>query len=650
MADDILATALARRQEAADADHRNREEALDDLRFLNGKGHWPEAARIEREANGKPCFVINAMPQYVRQVTGQIRGINPAIKVSPSDGAASVEVAEIYEGLIRQIEADCDAQSVYEGAAESAAQCGIGYFRVRADYEDPMGFDQSILIERIHNPFAVLIDPAARASSRSDMRYCFILDDMPRDAFKETYPDADLVEVSSDSRPMPTSWASRDTITVAEYYWIDRKPAKIALLMDGSVVTNPKSSEAIIKERKTEIPVVKWVKITGKEILEGPVEIPGQFIPVFAVTGEEIHLGEEVYRSGVVRFAKDPQVLYNFARSTQAEITAMQSKSPYIRTITQFDGLEDIWRDANNSSRPYLPYNPDDKAPGRPSREQPPVSSSGIMAEISLAAEDIKRTTGIYDAALGARSNETSGIAINARKMESQNSTSIYADNMVKAITHAGRVIVDMIPRIYDTQRVIRIIGGDDAEKQVVINKIMQSMDGHEVSNDMSAGRYAVRVSVGPSYSTRREEASAGMMEFLRVVPQAGQVTADLVAGAQEWPDSDKFAERLKKVLPPGVVEQDDMPPDQQQAIAAGQQQQQQAAAEQQQIAQTMAQMALRKEAAQAAKAEADADRAKYDAEEARLKLAAVTGQINDAIRGEVARALSGANATMPMA
>ena len=144
----------------------------------------------------------------------------------------------------------------------------------------------------------------------------------------------------------------------------------------------------------------------------------------------------------------------------------MQSKSPYIGTITQFDGLEDIWRDANNSSRPYLPYNPDDKAPGRPSREQPPVSSSGIMAEISLAAEDIKRTTGIYDAALGARSNETSGIAINARKMESQNSTSIYADNMVKAITHAGRVIVDMIPRIYDTQRVIRIIGGDDAENR----------------------------------------------------------------------------------------------------------------------------------------------------------------------------------------
>ena len=210
--------------------------------FLNGKGHWPEAARIEREANGKPCFVINAMPQYVRQVTGQIRGINPAIKVSPERWGCICRgrgnLRRPYppdRGRLRRAER-------IRGAAESAAQCGIGYFRVRADYEDPMGFDQSILIERIHNPFAVLIDPAARASSRSDMRYCFILDDMPRDAFKETYRTLTWLRCHRTVARCRRAGHRGMSITVAEYYWIDRKPAKIALLMDGSVVTNPKSS------------------------------------------------------------------------------------------------------------------------------------------------------------------------------------------------------------------------------------------------------------------------------------------------------------------------------------------------------------------------------------------------------------------------
>lgn len=624
--DEIVRIGVKRLSDAYDADLDNRDRAHNDLRFVVGD-QWPEDVRRAREADGKPCITINGLPQYLRQVTGQVRGLNPAIKVSAGDGDAKPDVAEIYEGIIRQIEAKCDAQSVYEAAAEAAAAGGIGFWRVRTDYCDDMTFDQEILIERVHNPFSVFIDPLAKDPTRKDMRYAFIVEEMDREDFRVEYPNATEVDATSDHRPVGLErWATPDTVTLAEYYWIEHETYKIGMAEDGQVIKDPKPPMMFVKEREVKAPRVKWVKMTGAEVLEGPVDVPCRYIPVFAVTGEEIHIGEEVYRSSVVRFAKDPAMLYNYARSANAEMVSLQPKAPYIGTTKQFSGLETIWSQANESNRPYLPYNPDEKAPP-PQRAQPPVSSQGLMTEVQLAAEDMKRTTGIYDASLGAKSNETSGVAIDARKEESQNATSVYADNMVKSVAHCGCVIVDMIPKIYDTQRVVQILGTDETEKMVMINALMQTQDGYMTANDVRVGKYDVRVSVGPAYSTRRQEASEGMMEFLRVVPQAGAVTADLVAGAQEWPDADKFAERLKKTLPPGIVDEDDMPPEQQQAMMMQAQQEQAMAQRQQQLADAVAQAQAREEVAKAEKAEADAMRAKYEAEEARVKLAMMVSQ-----------------------
>lgn len=622
--DDILAAARERMAEAYSSDEENRGEAAQDLRFVIGKGQWPEDVRRARESEGKPCLTINGLPQYLRQVTAQIRGMNPAIKVSPSDQIASSDVADIYEGIIRHIEAKCDAQSVYESAAESAAACGIGHWRVRTDYCHEYTFDQEILIEPIYNSFSVFTDPLAKHPTRKDARYRFIAEEMAKEEFARLYPDATPADLTTDHRiPGYEYWTTADTVTVAEYFWIENRKVKLGLLPDGRIVENPKPPLQYVKERMADVPQVKWAKVTAHDVLEGPVDIPGKYIPVFTVTGEEIHIGEERYRSSVVRYAKDPQMLYNYARSANAEVVALQPKAPYIITAKQVAGLETFWNEANNSNRPYLPYNPDPEAPP-PQRSQPPVSSSGLMTEVSLAAEDMKRTTGIYDAALGARSNETSGIAIQERKMEAQNSNSIYADNLVKAIRHCGRVIVDMIPHVYDTRRVVQIVGSDDQEEQVVINDLMMSETGPVMVNDLRQGRYDVNISVGPSYSTRRQEASQGMMEFLRVVPQAGAVTADLVAGAQEWPDSDKFAERLRKTLPPGLVEQED--PEAQQKAMMAQQAQAAEQARQEELGRIMQEIEMKKANAEAIEAEAKADRASYEAEEAKIKLAALQG------------------------
>lgn len=640
---DIIAAARERMDEAIDADRENREEALHDLENLAGH-QWPDDIRQSREADGRPCLTINRLPQFVRQVTGDIRNMNPAINVIPGDSEASEDVAEIVEGLVRQIQYASDATSVYEAAGESAAACSMGYFRILTEYEDDNTFNQCIKVKRIHNPFSVYFDPEAREPNREDAGYCFITEQMKRDDFQKAYPKAALVDVDNDAETDGLEhWQNEGSIVVAEYYWKEPEEYEIGLLSSGQVVRDPVAPMDLVRKRKVKSNKVMWAKISGHEVLEGPQEIPTKYLPVVAVMGEELHVGDRIQRTSVIRYAKDPQQLYNYWRSAQTELVALQPKAPFLVTPKQVAGFEAFWNAANESNRPYLPYNPDEKAPGAPQRANPPIASQGMMQEVMTAAEDLKGTTGVYDAGLGNQSNETSGVAIRQRQMESDISTSIYADNVAKAVAQAGRIIVDMIPKVYDTNRMLRILGKDDAEKMVQVNGLEMTMDGPMPVNSLTIGKYDVRISVGPNYSTKRQESAESMIEFVRAFPAAANVTADLVAQNMDWPGADQFAERLKKMLPTGVRDTEDMSPEEQQQMAQAMQQEQMAA----QMAQAKEQADIQKGQAEAVEAGHDAQKAQFEVMREQLELAAQSGQLNEAIgqivQQEVARALQGA-------
>jgi len=639
MADDkdaIIALARARMDEAFTAEQPHRERAQDDLRNVIGD-QWPEDERLERESEGRPCLTINILAQNVRQVTGQIRSLNPAIKVTAADSAANKDTAEVIEGMVRHIENKSDASSVYEAATESAAASSIGYWRIRADYADGDTFDQELKIERVFNPFAVFLDPFAKDPTRKDARYGFIVAEMPKEDFEAEYPDAVIQNITTDNRfPNFQQWATSEHVVVAEYFWIEHKEHDIFLLDSGQVIRGPLPKGVAFKRKRTvKEPQVKWAKITGADVLEGPQEFPCRYIPIVAVTGEEWHLGEETYRSGVVRHAKDSQLMFNYAANTDMEVTSAQPKAPYLVSTKQIAGFEDIWGEMGVKNRPYLPYNPDPEA-GMPTRIPPPVSSQALQSQMMMAAENIKRTTGIYDASLGARSNETSGRAILARKEESQNSTSIYADNMVKAITHTGTILVDMIPRIYDTQRMVRVLGEDGQEKMEVINQMVMTANGPQTMNDMSIGRYDVNVSVGPSYSAKREETQQGLQSLLQAVPGAAQVLGDLYVSTMEWEHAERAAERLRKMLPPGIAEESDeeMTPEQMQA----KQQQAMQAQQEAQMQQEAQAIAKAKAVAEAKEAEAKARKAEAEAALLEFELSVKTGEVRNMVEGAVAQ------------
>ena len=555
---DILEEAKERLQQCQEADRDNRRNAAEDMRFAIGE-QWPAEWKRQREAEDRPALTINRVQQMVKQVVNDMRQNRPAIKVHPVDSGADVAVADILSGIIRHIETSSNASDAYDTAAECAVTMGTGYIRILTEYEGD-GFDQCILIKRVRNPFTVFYDPMASNADGSDARFALVIDDIPREEFKSSYPDCKEVDYETDvDKP---DWITEETIRIAEYFAIEEETDTLYLLADGTIAKRsdmpaPPPKLEIKKQRELIAKKVMWYKLTGVEILDRK-EWPGQYIPIIPVYGEEHDIEGEVIRFGIVRHARDPQQIYNYSRTSAVEQVALAPKSPYIIAEGQVEGYEDLWETANSVSHAYLPYKPTTVAGTQvamPQRQAFTGVPVGAISDLQLAAEEIKAVTGIYDASLGNRSNETSGVAINARNKQADNATFHYTDNQGRSIRFVGRQLVDMIPRVYDTPRVARIVGIDGAEEMKQINT-PDPMTG-QIINPLDVGRYDVTVDVGPSYQTRRIEAADSMIHFLQAYPPAAQVIGDLVAKAMDWPDSEAIAKRLKVMLPPQILQAD---------------------------------------------------------------------------------------------
>ena len=350
---------------------------------------------------------------------------------------------------------------------------------------------------------------------------------------------------------------------VGYLFYKDYKSVDLVLLSNGEVIEKSKLPEVlplninIVKERSSIIPVIKWCKINGMEIIE-QTDWPGRWIPIIPVYGDELDINGERILEGVVRHAKDSQRMYNYWASTETETISLAPKAPWIAAEGQIPKeYEAQWKSANRKNHAYLTYKPTSLAGqpvGAPQRNifEPPVQA--ITNARMQAADDLKSTTGIYDSALGAQSREVSGIAIRGRQAQSQTSNFHFIDNLTRSLRHAGRIIIDLIPKVYDTARVSRVIGEEGEQEIVKINQIFES-NGQEKLINFSIGKYDVAVETGPSFATKRQEALASMLDLTRAYPQIAQAAGDLMVKNMDWPGATEISERLKKMLPPGIAE-----------------------------------------------------------------------------------------------
>lgn len=670
--DSVLSVMRSRMTMAISALSGTRDSELDDLRFYAGspdnQWQWPNDVLQTRGSSqgpvvsARPCLTINKLPQHVKQITNEQRMNRPTIKVLPVDDKSDIEMADVFNGVIRHIEYTSDADVAYDTACENQVTYGEGYLRILTEYCDDTSFDQEIKIGRIRNSFSVYMDPMIQDPAGADARWCFITADMTKDEYERAYPKASPISTLT-ARGIGDSsinqWISETTVRVAEYFYIECEKATLNLYPGNQTALTGTPEDSLLRamfgkplrSRQSDRERVKWCKTNGYEILEES-EWAGSFIPVVRVVGNEFEVDGQLYVSGLVRNAKDAQRMYNYWCSQEAEMLALAPKAPFIGYGGQFEGYEQQWKTANTQNWPYLEVNPD-VTDGQgavlplPQRAQPPMASSGLLQAKAGASEDIKSTTGQYNASLGMTSNERSGKAILARQRESDVGTYHYADNLARAVRHIGRQLVDLIPKIYDTARVARILGEDGEPSTVKMNpdqeepvKKIMGPGGVVVDKiyNPRVGKYDVRVITGPGYATKRQEALESMAQLLQGNPQLWQVAGDLFVKNMDWPGAQDLAKRLQKMLDPKVMADEDNP-----ALVAANQQMEAMNAEMQQMFKMLQNVQQSMEAKEMHIKQFEAEIKAYQAETQRISAvqAGMTPeQIQDIVMGTIAAAV----------
>ena len=565
--------------------------AQDDFEFawVDGK-QWDDNLGVLRD--GRPKYEFNILRQTIKQVINDNRQSTPSIKVrAVEDG--DVEIAEIRQGLIRNIEMQSNADQCYDWGGMYAITSGFGCWRVATQYASDDSFDQDICIKRIENPFSVYFDPSARELNRSDARYAFIEMRIPKAEYRRRWPQAEVVQFDSKMNRdggYYGGWYDNDDVRIVEYWQKHKDKRKIYLLSDGKVVlaqekdadgkeigfdsirevaANLPEPITIENEREVDYDRITYEICSGDETLEGPFDWAGKYIPIVPCWGDIVSVRGADYWYGMVRHSRDAQLLFNYGQSNLVEVIAKQPNAPWLYTPKMIEGHDQAWAESSVNNSPGLPYNPDPDAPGgKPMREMPPQFPNAWFDLARINNDNLKAVTGIHDASLGKQSNETSGRAIIARQQEGDVATYDYSDNIVRAVQYTGIIINDLIPHIYDAEREIRVLGDDMSEKYVKVNKPIEvpvkdpatglpeidMLTGQiktkwEKINDLTVGKYDVEVTTGPSYTTMRMETLNAMSELARAPGPSGLLGAYGVMKYMDVPGMDKFAATMRKML-----------------------------------------------------------------------------------------------------
>lgn len=637
---------------ASSAESECRADQLDDRRFRASE-QWFEDDMADRERENQVVLTVNRIPQFLAQVTNQARAAKAGITVVPRT-SANIDAAAILQGYIRDIELASDADTAYITAAELQAEIGLGYIRVITEYDDQdpaAWFKQRLRIKRVRNRFMIYVDPLFQEFDGSDFRFAFEIEDLPPeeyyDRFKNITTPSSLDDFQSigDQRP---DWMPNGSIRVARYWYVEEKRERVVLLkmLNGEEQAVRKSDvnldvllglgAEIINQRDMTVKVVRHCVVDGIRILDDADEDgtqgklwPGHCIPLVPVIGYQIDLEGRVDYRGMVRDAKDPQRMYNYWLSATTETVALAPKAPWVMAEGQDENYEEQWDNANirkYSRLVYTPVSAGGQLAPPPQRQavEPPIMA--MTALIRQADNDLKAVMGFHDASLGERGPAESGKAILARQKQGEIGNSHFLDNLAMAIRQVGRILLGVIPSLHDKPELIRTVAEDGSVEMVyhypgTMPPDQPLPEGVTKVVDLRKGVFDVQATVGPSFISQRREAVAQMGELLQKSPSLAQALGDLWVGNMDAPWAKEAAERLKKMVPPELLEGEDgeeakIPPQAMQQIQQAMQQVQMLGMQMQVITQERDQLAQKvasKEVESAAKIEIEKIRADMD-------------------------------------
>lgn len=558
---------IARYTASFAAEQDERDNCLEDMRFCFVPGsQWDDASTQQRR--DRPRFAINKVVGPVNTAIGEQRQNRISIKVRAGDDGASKDVADTLGGLVRNIEQQSHFKDVKDTAYKDLCAGGFGAWYITTEYENENSFDQNVKIKAIKSAASsVFYDTAATDELKRDAKWIVVTQDVDKADFRAKYPDASTGELPKSGSL--SGWQSRDTIRVADYWVKEPYMVETALMSDGTIITLDKESTTVIddlamqgititKTKKSIAQKIVMYKMTAGEIVEGPFEWAGNHIPVVPIFGYNTWIDGNHFYCGMVRHAKDPQRVYNYATSQAIEISALSPKDPIWLTATQAQGHEKQLKSFNTTNKPFMFYNADPDAPGAPQRTGAPSVQAALLQQVQQADADIQSTTGFYAPALGDNQNDQSGRAILALQRKSNLSTFELLDNLNKAVEWTGQIIVDLIPAIYDTARTISILGESGAQSTAKLNTmVVDEATGQQVMvNDLRKGSYKVESTVGPTFATQRAEGLNFLTKLSDSNPLFSSVSADLMAQSIDFPYAEELTARVRKqLIKEGIVE-----------------------------------------------------------------------------------------------
>lgn len=585
--DPIVDEAMKRFQRCAEWEGFARERFLDDIKFANADSdngyQWPNAIRKLRDNSKKPCLTLNMTRQHNLQIVNDAKKTKSGIRVRAVGNGATVEAAKIWGALIRRIEYLSDAADAYSTAAEFQVDAGIGWWRIITDYVDESSFDQDVFIQRVTDPLSVYIDPDCKQKDKSDAKFGFVFDTIPKDQFADMFPEyKDRVNLSPlGTGSSDSDWITKNHVRIAEYFRVIGKPDKLISFISKdtglrqSILRNNLPAEAVkellaepnTRSRPTERLEVEWKLIVGQQLIDSTLWL-GPHIPLVPCIGQETVIDGTLDRKGHTRAMKDAQRMYNYNASAQVEFVALQSKTPWVAAVKAIEENEQYWNSANTENYSVLPYNHVDEDGNKidmPMRQQPPTASQAYETGMLTAQNQMMMTSGQYQNALGMQGNERTGEAIGRRQDQGETATFHFRDNFAVAIRNTGKQLLALIPLVYDTERVVKIMAEDGTDLEVEISpaakQAFQVVQNHQQQVirrifNPGIGKYEVEADIGASYATRKDQTTQAMTLILTQNPQLTTIIGDLLLASIDFDKAEEASQRLKRMVPPQALGQ----------------------------------------------------------------------------------------------
>lgn len=568
-----------------------------DYKFAHGDTHnkyqWDADLVLKRNTEEKPILTINKVQQHNLLIINDSKQNKSGVRVRPVNNEASFEGAELYQELIYHIEYISGAENVYDHGITWQVEAGKGYWYVTTEYEDDRTFDQEIYVRQIKDPRNVYTDMNFEEIDGSDMRWGIIFEDIDKDLYKKKYRKFANVGGNNvlGSSVTTDGWISRDKIKIALFYRREEKEEKLVAFLDengeqqigyhSELTKEGKERYAEVKddptsqERDVVTHNVKLYKIAGDRIIE-QTDWVGSTIPIVRLPGVETVIDGVYDCCGHTRALINPQQMYNYNSSANVEFIALQTKSPWVAASAAIEGYEEYYKTSNSMNHAYVPYNhidDDGNEIPAPQRSQGVQSGMGYVKGLEISQNEMMMASGQYQSQMGENENAKSGVAINARQRQGDRSTYHFLDNQNIAIRRTGKIFLEVIPKVYDTKRIKKILGRDGTKMHITIDPEATQVQQQETINaDKDAaqqikqfvfnptfGKYDLQSSSGPSYATQRQEAFAALNELAQTNEKFMDVGGDIYFKNADFPGADELSARYRRTIPPGVT--GDAPP-----------------------------------------------------------------------------------------